>query len=429
MSNAQESGNLDAPAPATPGGVDAATSASPDGTAAAASAAPVAAGERIVSLDVLRGFAILGILLMNIQSFSMISAAYFNPTAFGDLTGLNRFVWTLSHMIADTKFISIFSMLFGAGIVLFASKLESRGLRPGTVHYRRTFWLLLIGLAHGFLLWAGDILTVYALLGFLVYLFWRRSAKALFITGVVVMAFVVPLYVMGNIGLQMGPPEAMEQMSVVLGAERGGGGGSGCWIQRSVERADAVQNERDGGDADELVLLLHAVASGRDDAGRHGALQVGDTLREDVEEVLRDRGSDRARGRISHNLRGHCQTIRGRLVHAVVVLQRVTLQLRRQRARCVGLHRRRHARRQVGRTQAHPGVAGRGRPHGFHELPHADRSSAPPSSTATGSGCSAAFRGADRYSSCSRSGRSSSGSRRSGSIGSGSARPSGCGGR
>jgi len=84
-------------------------------------ASPIAADERIVSLDVLRGVAILGILLMNIQSFSMVGAAYFNPTAYGDLTGLNRFVWTLSHMVADTKFISIFSMLFGAGIVLFAS--------------------------------------------------------------------------------------------------------------------------------------------------------------------------------------------------------------------------------------------------------------------------------------------------------------------
>jgi uncharacterized protein len=175
-------------------------------------ASPVAGSERIVSLDVLRGVAILGILLMNIQSFSMVGAAYFNPTAYGDLTGLNRFVWTLSHVLADTKFISIFSMLFGAGVVLFASKLEGRGLRPGVVHYRRTFWLLLIGLAHGYLLWAGDILTVYAIIGFVIYLFWRRSATALFVTGVVLMAIVVPLYLMASFGVQMGPPEAMEQM-------------------------------------------------------------------------------------------------------------------------------------------------------------------------------------------------------------------------
>ena len=57
---------------------------------------PVAPAERIKSLDVLRGFAVLGILIMNIQSYSMIEAAYFNPTAWGDLTGLNKWVWILS---------------------------------------------------------------------------------------------------------------------------------------------------------------------------------------------------------------------------------------------------------------------------------------------------------------------------------------------
>ncbi len=55
-------------------------------------AGPVQVSERILSLDVLRGFAILGILIMNIQSFSMIGGAYLNPTAYGDLTGVNRLV-------------------------------------------------------------------------------------------------------------------------------------------------------------------------------------------------------------------------------------------------------------------------------------------------------------------------------------------------
>ncbi len=185
------------PGPQTPAGV-------------VTSAGPVTAAERIVSLDVLRGFAILGILIMNIQSFSMIGAAYLNPTAYGDLTGLNRVVWTLSHLFADMKFISIFSMLFGAGIVLFATRLESRGLKPGPVHYRRTLWLLIIGLAHGFLLWYGDILAIYALIGFIVYPFWRRSPLALLITGVVVMSVGTLLYVGAGVGITMAPPEALE---------------------------------------------------------------------------------------------------------------------------------------------------------------------------------------------------------------------------
>jgi uncharacterized protein len=205
-------------------------------------AVPVKAGERIESLDVLRGFAILGILLMNIQSFSMIGAAYFNPTAYGDLTGVNRLVWILSHLLADTKFISIFSMLFGAGIVLFASRLEGRGISPGQMHYRRVFWLLLIGLVHGFLLWPGDILTVYSIVGMIVYLFWRRSPRALLITGSIVTAIVFPLYMMANFGLQFAPPEALEGFRAFwspgaeeVAAEVAGYGGS--WVQQMTFRS------------------------------------------------------------------------------------------------------------------------------------------------------------------------------------------------
>ena len=68
--------------------------------------------KRILSLDILRGVAVLGILIMNIQSFSMVSAAYLNPTAFEDLNGMNKWVWILSHALADQKFLSIFSLLF-----------------------------------------------------------------------------------------------------------------------------------------------------------------------------------------------------------------------------------------------------------------------------------------------------------------------------
>ena len=64
--------------------------------------------ERIVPLDVLRGFALLGILVMNIQAFAMPDAAYMNPTAYGDLSGANFVVWFLSHVLADQKFMTIF---------------------------------------------------------------------------------------------------------------------------------------------------------------------------------------------------------------------------------------------------------------------------------------------------------------------------------
>src|SRR5881392_2834233 len=97
----------------------------------------VAETERIISMDVLRGFALLGILVMNIQSFAMIGAVYDNPTAYGDLNSANFLVWLLSHLLADQKFISIFSMLFGAGIVLLCQRAEASGAKPAGLHYRR----------------------------------------------------------------------------------------------------------------------------------------------------------------------------------------------------------------------------------------------------------------------------------------------------
>src|SRR5262245_1172627 len=108
---------------------------------------------------------------MNIQSFSMIGAAYINPTAYGDLAGANYWVWVLSHVLADQKFISLFSMLFGAGIVLMTAKAEQSGVRPARLHFRRMGWLVLFGLLHGYLLWSGDILFSYGMCGLFLYLF------------------------------------------------------------------------------------------------------------------------------------------------------------------------------------------------------------------------------------------------------------------
>lgn len=158
-------------------------------------AGPVAQRDRIGSLDVIRGIALLGILLMNIQSFSMISAAYFNPTAYGDLNGMNYAVWYITHLIADQKFMTIFAMLFGAGIVLMAGRAEASGRSPALIHYRRMFFLILIGLAHAHLLFYGDILVIYGLSALVVYLFWRRSPVALIVSGLFLLAVGAGIYI------------------------------------------------------------------------------------------------------------------------------------------------------------------------------------------------------------------------------------------
>lgn len=162
---------------------------------------PTQPADRIVSLDVLRGFAILGILIMNIQSFSMPEAAYLNPTAYGDFEGINKWVWILSHLFADMKFMTLFSILFGAGIVLFTRRLEAKGEFSPAVHYRRTWWLLIFGLAHAYLLWYGDILVMYAVSGLWVVLLRKKKPRTLFITGMVVFSIASVLYLFTGLTL------------------------------------------------------------------------------------------------------------------------------------------------------------------------------------------------------------------------------------
>ena len=141
---------------------------------------------RIDAIDVLRGFALLGILVVNIQLFAMPEAAYFNPTAWGDLQGANLLVWLGTRLLGDQKFMTIFSMLFGAGIVLMAARAEGRG-GARRAHYRRMGWLALFGLLHAHLLWPGDILFLYAVCGMLVYPLRNRSPQALLLVGAAVL--------------------------------------------------------------------------------------------------------------------------------------------------------------------------------------------------------------------------------------------------
>ncbi len=152
---------------------------------------PLPQSERILSIDLLRGIALLGILIMNIQHFSMPQAAYINPTAYGDLEGLNKWIWILSHILASEKFMSIFSMLFGAGILLFTERAELKGNNSALLHYRRMGWLLIFGLIHAYLLWSGDILVSYSLCGMLVFLF--RNKRPFTLIGTAIAFFLVPI--------------------------------------------------------------------------------------------------------------------------------------------------------------------------------------------------------------------------------------------
>ena len=174
-------------------------------------ASPVSLKDRYISLDVLRGFAVLGILVMNIQNFSMIPAAYINPTAYGDLNGINKLVWILSHLFADLKFMGLFSILFGAGIILITDKVESKGLKSTGLYYRRNFWLLIIGMLHGYLLWSGDILYTYAMCAFILFPFRKAKPKTLLIMGIIVISVASLLYFVSGLSIPYWPDQSIQE--------------------------------------------------------------------------------------------------------------------------------------------------------------------------------------------------------------------------
>jgi len=144
---------------------------------------PVSGVERLVAIDTLRGVAVLGILVMNIYAFAMPFIAYENPLALGGTEWHNLATWFFTHIFFDQKFMTIFSLLFGAGLVMTGTRADARGAKYGGLWYRRCFWLMVIGAMHGYLLWVGDILFHYGLMGMFVYLFRSRSPRALIIIG------------------------------------------------------------------------------------------------------------------------------------------------------------------------------------------------------------------------------------------------------
>jgi len=145
---------------------------------------PVAQAERISSMDVLRGAALLGIALMNILFSGLPLAADFNPKVSGGTTAINIALFAIQYVFWDGKMRGIFSMMFGAGSYLLISRAVSRGAGTEAVeiYYRRTLWLMLFGILHAFLIWHGDILYAYALLGLVLVPFHRATPKALLIT-------------------------------------------------------------------------------------------------------------------------------------------------------------------------------------------------------------------------------------------------------
>lgn len=132
---------------------------------------PVAVDERINSLDVLRGFALLGILLMNILDFGLPNPAYSNLRLWGGDQGVNVWVFAAQYILAEGKMRALFSMMFGASIILLTERGVARGggIEVADLYFRRMLWLMAFGIAHAYLIWYGDILFPYSICGLLLF--------------------------------------------------------------------------------------------------------------------------------------------------------------------------------------------------------------------------------------------------------------------
>lgn len=126
---------------------------------------------RLQSIDLLRGFALLGLPTMNIIVFSMPFSGYLNPVSYASDGALNDLVFSFFYLFADQKFMGIFSALFGASVLLLADKNQQAGKHAGRIHYSRTFWLIVIGFLHAWFLWEGDVLMYYGIMAIVLYPF------------------------------------------------------------------------------------------------------------------------------------------------------------------------------------------------------------------------------------------------------------------
>lgn len=146
---------------------------------------PVSERERIAGLDLIRGVAVLGILLMNAVSFAFEEAAYYNLNAGGSESRLDWAVGIFGEVFVDQKFMGMFSLLFGAGVILFIDRAAQKGRRAVLLSLWRNLLLLAIGIAH-FTLWYGDVLWIYAVSAFVLIPLRNLPHKALLALGVAV---------------------------------------------------------------------------------------------------------------------------------------------------------------------------------------------------------------------------------------------------
>ena len=142
---------------------------------------PVLGKERIVTIDIIRGFALFGIFLVNMPAFHSADFLRSIYAVEAEWSGADYWIDLFFTLFIDMKFFTMFSFLFGLGFYIFMSRAEQKGLKVKSLYLRRILGLFLFGLSHLILLWFGDILHTYALTGLLLLFFYKRKIKTMII--------------------------------------------------------------------------------------------------------------------------------------------------------------------------------------------------------------------------------------------------------
>lgn len=149
------------------------------------------AKERILSIDVIRGFALMGILLINICSAGLPDAYDNGAIYFFNLNHADYYSWFIVDLFAEGKMRCLFSMLFGAGVILFTAKRDEQGLPVAGLYYRRMLWLLAFGIIDTYIiLFLGDILMEYAAAGLILFFFRKLKPKYLLFAALLCLGFI-----------------------------------------------------------------------------------------------------------------------------------------------------------------------------------------------------------------------------------------------
>ena len=228
---------------------------------------PVQSGERIDSVDVLRGFALLGILLLNILAFGLPGAAYFNPAVDGATEGADLWAYIVNWLFFEGAMRALFSMLFGAGVILLTSRAEARGggIKVADIYFRRNLLLILMGLIDAYLLlWWGDILFLYGLAGLILFVFRNVAPRTLFALGVACIAVFVLKHIDYNFELQelrqtMQEVHTLQAAGEELTAEQNAALAHFADLQREFDplpdQIDAEINARQGGYLENVAFV------------------------------------------------------------------------------------------------------------------------------------------------------------------------------